>query len=392
MSQDNKGFGKKPIPSKIVNLACRRIKEYHKAEEFLLSNNTTSDRTVNFQQTISKNFSYIDRQARIFRDNYLSHGEINHYKIFRCRQEEVGDLVYMMFVYSYAKAMYAALFYHNFHEDSNFGRCLKGHSQMFHLLKSPNYQEVIDGFFVNNTIHLGDEDSRKVFIALLFKQFPKLGSNIVSQDNFGFQPLIITKYEYLFDFLVDDYYAKSADPEEKSAEADDIRGRGRIQIVPVNEPNCMAITSNDSYPCLNAFYSNNEKKLICYSVHSDHKMQDNNSLWLPKAIGLKLNDSQSESVVDKCGFISISNNNSLDHISCSEVYAISGIRCKYITSSKSRKPFFDPIEIDLDPLIEKLIKYISEKEGLKMIVTDLLKSLPEVLEPEGVGVDNKKGK
>lgn len=375
----------------IVNLATKRIREFYKTREFLLSKNRTSDRTINLKQSLTKDFKDLDNQANIFRENYLTHGEINHYKVFRCRQSEVEDILYDMYIYSYAKALYSAMFYHNFNEGSNFGMCFQGHSQMFYLIKDPNFQDLTDGYFVTNYIHLGNESERRIFFALLIQQFPKLTMFSELINNFGFEPFIIPKMERYFYFLNEDYYAKNAGDESNETAGSDEFGRGRIKVTELLNSNCAKITSKASYPCLNSFYDRTEDNLICFSLFS-HDAQDNNSLWLSKAIGLKISDEASEEVVRNSGYISISNNESLRHIGCSEVYAITGIRCKFSTTNVSSKRIFDPIQVDPDDLIAKVIKLIKENDSLDELVATILKSISDILEPEDVQTNNTEGK
>lgn len=373
--------------------------------DFLNARPISSSRSIEFKFKVNVEARDLHIQAATFADNYRSHGYINFYKVLRCRENQVWEYLYLMFIYSYVKCLHNACFYSDFNEQADQGYAFSGHSRMYHILRFPVFSRSTREYITYSIIEIGDEISRKVRLAMLVKNFPQLKPYKMYTDTFGQQPFLIPDLEYKFDYLKTDYYAVLAEgnPEKTVADQKDdantksnlIKGeqltKGRVEIVKVNDEDTKKIIMEKNIPLTNAFMNEKRDTFYYIPVNGTHKVVDNASVFFCRGCFIDLSDNTDMIEVNELYCKSPYNNNKLFFV-CSEVYTITGIKCKFTSLNPQIEftPFTPPKGITVD--FKRLYKYISEQVKYGVSILDMVDDYIKKIELEVQGETKTEGK
>lgn len=319
-----------------------RIVTKHKNYQFLNKESSISDKRIEYSFVIKPMASRLLLQASTFSSNFVNHGDYNLQKILRCRHDQVEDILTKMYVYSYIKNFHNGLFCDKLNDSCDLGYSFEGHQQLFEVIKSPYQRRVREDIFIDSKIKLGNDTTKQVSIALLISQFPFLKEYSSYIDNLGFEAFLIPKYESYFSFLTEDFYAARSTGDIantailKGPKVDTRGDKGKISVVGTNNETSRQILKEGSYPITNAFTNVDDSKLYFIEVNGSHSINDNPSFFFSKANFIKISSNANTTKFVNKFYLTKELTPKEDFLTCSEVFTITGIRCKYIGEKKEK--------------------------------------------------------
>lgn len=348
----------------------------NKNESFINKFTSIDLRKLDLYFKIVLDFDFLALQADTFARNYSSHGHINFFKVLRCRNDDVVQYLFEMFVYSFVKCLHNGWFYHNLSEDSNMGYCFIGHSKFFNVLKGASLQRRENDVSINIMIENDSITRRRMLVALLVRQFPFLTSYSDFSDNFGLQPFLIPELEDRFAYLLYDYYSSRATEELKDVKTPKSRNildeKGMLQIVKCNDAVGKSILKPEAYPIANAFLTEDGSELFYIAVNGKYSIENNPSFFFSKANFIRFVRSSEPTKIRNNYYNVQQIDSSHLFLVCSEVFTNTGIKCSYFETDPNSIQGYDPVRpittvSKLKQLEEKLQESLTTKEILKII-------------------------
>lgn len=364
------------------NTICEKIKNF----TFLEDSSSVIDKgmTLFFDIVVSTN--ELDAQATTFMENYSTHGHINFFRVFKCKPSEVDDLLYELYIYSYVKCLYNGLYYDRISESSDLGLSFIGHSMFFELLRSPNATNFKDDTLISYRIQLGNEINRQALILRLISRFSFLRDFLdYNTDALGTSSFFINKYERLLNFLVEDFYSRDhfvnaeKDKDNKRSRGAYNYENGQLFIVKIGQAKSFAAFNNS--PVINAFTDHSGNKLIFSTVRNGKSMEFNSSFSFSKANFIRLSDRNNDFDKVEKYFNNLILTNDQRHLVCSEVYANTGIYCRFVGPKTSNvkiptmSDFTNLIKdknYDLDNILESVKRYEGIIRDIETLVEEIL--------------------
>jgi hypothetical protein len=317
----------------------------------------------------------LEHQAETFALNFSSHGYINFFKTMRIQRQNVEAALKELYVYNYTKSIWNALYFHTISEQSEMGLFFDGNAAFFHLLKQGSNASSFKDVHISYSIDLGTMQQKKSLFVLLFAKFPFLREySKFSRDSFGTKPFFIPKYESYMNYLTEDYYSRDHVQQGEQENPNTAHRamsnypNGKLKIQRVNGNDTSSITSWTNTPMLNAFLNSSGNKFHFIMPNADKVMENNSSVFFTKACHLalsskgndqkKINDIYSENPV----------NEQMSHVICSEVFTITGIKCRFIPAKPNKGKFKAPGSNKLDNLLDQVSKAKNIKEDILEII------------------------
>lgn len=376
------------------NYSKTRLVSVKKTESFLKKENISTNSNISFVFKVKPEVRILNLQAKTFASNFHSHGYINLYKILRCRENAVEDCLYKLFIYSYFKCLHNSLFQSNLDAEDDFGYCLKGHSQMFHVLRNTRYANIEGEVYMDISIDLGTTRDRMIQLALLLKQFNFLNSYVNTVSSLGMQAFYIPEFERMLSFLKEDFYAQRADGEPAETGEDynsesnklttssngESNTKGRIEIVKVRNNKCKSIMDFKELPITNAFMNEDHTILYYVEVNGNFEVRYNESFFFSSSNFIVISSFKGSTLDDYYRSMNITRNE--DFLVASEVYTASGIKCKYVDSS-TQSSFKPPFSVGSPEFIQRLIgEYSSRLSSIEEILL-AIDELLDLINQEG---------
>lgn len=339
-----------------VNYARKQISVLTKNYEFLLDNSSTSNKSLYLRFCFDISVSELKRQADIFAFNYKAHSYVNLPRILRVKDDEFEQVVRELYIYSFAKSFYNAVFFNKISNDSNLGYVLKGHSCLFRLLRNPVSQDFSETDFVSYTISLGTEAKKQAMFLQLLSAFPFLNRyKDEMPDAFGTIPFFINDYEAYLNRLMQDQFSGNAVQQGDSSflvTGNITDSLGRLTLSDLSSIDDTSILSFSNNPIANCFKSPDGKKLYFFPVVNGVRMEFNPSFSFSMANFIKLDYNNDKDIINKY-YYSIDLSDSQKHLILSDIYTISGIKCRTVNVSGGAS---SNIEV---PTLDDIIKVIN---------------------------------
>lgn len=390
--------------SDINNYSRKPIKEISKNFEFLLDNSSVSQKSFNLEMKLSVSLTDISMQAKTFATNYSIHGYLIHSKVLRCRDHQVHDILYKLYIYSFVKSIYNSIYFNDLSESSNLGLCFSGHCALFYLLRSRNNSHFEDDFMLSYRINTGSRVSKQALILRFLSRFTFLAEYAKNEyDSLGTSPFIIPKYEEYLNRLQQDHYAKDhisqggkstskEDDKDSKVKPDNKTGinyyEGKLEISRLNNnSDAKSILSFNNSPVMNSFLNINNDTLYFIPVGNNKKLEFNRSFSFNKANQLKVDEDNTGTENLQKYYKSIPLTMKQKHLTCSEVFTNTGIKCRTVSELAEDKKIFIP---SIEKIIE-LINLLVENKNIKgKTFSDIVQMLIQriIEEKDGIDFDN----
>jgi hypothetical protein len=376
------------------NYSQAPINESIKTFEVLEDNTTISNRSFNLNLEIDFSSSQLEYQAKIFAENFKTHGYINFFKTLRIREDQVKDKLERLYVYSFAKCLHNGIYYHRISNNSNMGFAMRGHAAYFNLLTQNSQSGKKNDTLLTYNLDVGKETYKKALLVKLFTKYPFLKEySKYRKDSLGTFPFFIQEYEAYFSYLSEDYYSRDhvQQGEQDKIEKSDATGRsrgltysnGKLHIIKLDQKQHSSIISFTNNPLMNAFYSNDRKKYRFITVNAGKTLINNASFFFSKANFIKLAKNQTNNKKIDRIYREIDVDKNLEHVVCYEVYTNTGIMCSFMpiqNSSDIKIPALDVIEQYLTELQDKMKEDILVKIAEATDISDLEEFFNKLLE------------
>jgi hypothetical protein len=346
------------------NYSQSPINEVIKNFEVLEDNTTISNRSFNLNLKIDVSPSLLEYQAKIFAQNYKTHGYINFFRTLRIREDQVIDKLEKLYVYSYVKCLHNGIYYHRISNNSDMGYAMRGHAAYFNLLTQTSQSGKKNETLLTYSLDVGTSNYKKALLVKLFTKYPFLKDySEYRKDALGTFPFFIQEYEAYFNYLSDDYYSRDhvQQGEQDKIENSNITGRsrgltysnGKLHIVRMDQKQTSSIVSFNNNPLMNAFYTNDRKKYLFITVNSNKTVENNPSVFFSKANFIKLAENQTnQKKIDRI-YNRINVDKNLEHVVCYEVYTNTGIFCSFMPVQRSNNIKMPSLEI-IEQYLSKL--------------------------------------
>lgn len=369
--------------------AFERIFIKQRNQQYLRKLNSSVDSSLYMKFVVKPDARMLNLQAEIFALNYANHGYLNLPKILRCSGNDVQRKLSELYIYSYVKCLYNGLFYSSLNNSSDLGLCFTGHSSMFHVIRSTGVNRIKDEFAFDCRFKHGDEDVRRVEVALLVGEFSFLKQYDNFVDNFGNSPFLIPEIERLFRFLNEDYYAirsaggpsvKYGREEQKSDE------QGKIKITTLDSAYQSSILRPENYPVANAFTDSSGRKLYFIEVNGNYSIENNPSFFFSKANFLVASDDNNFDLLEQRYYHTKDLGPDEDFLVASEVFTITGIYCKFISiNAGNSRTRFQGAPVD------QMVSRICEDPKFQR-TTEKILEIADLIYTEIISEDASKGK
>lgn len=376
------------------NYSRRPINEIHKNFEFLEGKSLISSRTYDLQFKVDIDLKELHQQAAVFATNYETHGHINHYKVMRIRREKVIFKLYELYIYSFVKSLYSALYYSNLNEKSKLGWVFTGHCGLFNLLRSSSNSGSEGNIMLSYKISLGTGQYKAALFMSLLSKFKFLRKyKDYSMDSFGTTSFYIPEYESYMNYLREDSYSSDHILQGENENKEDKKNRvkktvytnGKLSISELNSDAESIIDFNNT-PIMNAFQSSDSKVLYFITVMNGKEMEFNPSFSFNKANFIKLANGYDFSSISRC--YNKMELEGVKHLVCSEVFTNTGIKCRntsigIIKDKDIKIPNIDKFVSSINNLGDRLtqaVEYVSEYEQEYSDLLELLNDKFGILE------------
>jgi hypothetical protein len=323
-----------------TNYAQRSINEVIQNFSFF-SDNSSVNKSESFHLNleIGVNIESLILQSKTFSSNFRTHGYINFYKTLRIRENEVSTKLEEIYIYDFVKCLYNGLFFHRISENSNLGYAFRGHSALFHLLKSQGNNGRCGSTMLSFILNQGSDLNKYTLFLQLLNQFKFLNKyRNYTTNSFGTHPFFIQEYEMYLNCFAQDHYSMSniqqgnTDNLADNSKSDSIYANGQLHLVLMNEVSDSSTLSFSNTPLMNSFISHDGGAFYFARVNSGKSISDNPSVFFSKANFIKLTkDNNDMRSIDRI-YNRVKINNDIKHTVCSEVFTITGIKCRYVSS------------------------------------------------------------
>lgn len=355
-----------------------------------------TDRGLTFNLSLNIDIQQLDLQASTFASNASSLGYINFGKTLRVRDEDIEDVLYNMFVYSRIKGLFNAFYFNSFSTESNLGVCFRGDAALFELLKTSRNSFISEeNFFIEYNIDFGTDTDRRFLALRLIQYFPFLIKTFASinEPDFGTLPFIDNELERYLCRLREDYYSRDHIITKQGNDSQDyVRSntkknsdrytsnldysKGKIAIVDLESRDFKQIRSMSSCPMLNSFLC--DGKLYFLTVGKGHSIENNCSFIFSRTNFITLSkDNNDMEQINR--YYDIVDNSNVNHLTASEVFNVTGLKCLNIRNGGKRRGNGDIIP-KLIPPVSKIISKFGKELDLDKLLLKIVDSLNEDLE------------
>jgi hypothetical protein len=353
-----------------------------------------SERNIDIRFNINVDIGRLTDQAYTFASNVRSFGQVNFSKVLRCRENEVEEVLFKTYIYSYVKSLHNGFFHSSLSESANLGLCYRGHASLFNVLKSPIHNNSENNVFVSTRLNVGRLRDKQILIAYLLKNFNFLRSYRNYVDEAGTSAFYIPEIERCLNFLTEDYFARSGfgDLENIDSRVSDLSDndknmenknrnrksvpnrnrqnmlndkspRGTLHIVEMNDLNCSSILLDQNFPLTNAFNSYYNDQFYYIPVEGNNKIEFNPSVHFSKANFIVLASDYDPTYISDNFYKSVDFGNDKGFLTVHDVHAITGVKGKYFTSSNSKIFNLGDIET-LEDLLTRLKDEVLTPESI----------------------------
>lgn len=338
---------------------------------FIERRTSTSDRSLNIIYDLNIDLEWLEFQAETFSIGYSTHGYMPFFKVMKCKPEDVQLLLKQCYIYSYVKCFYNGIFNSDMSSGTNFGFAFKGHVDFFNIIKSSSNSGMFGETLFSARLNIGDSNFRRSQMIRIFRKFSFLQSFKDSQySSFGTVSFNIPKYESILNSFAYDHLSNqhveqgkvmTSDEKKKDTKKNDYT-TGKLHLSDMNDSQSGILAFNN-FPLMNAFI---DKSNNFYFITTDEKnaFENNASVFFAKANFITVNSKQSD--FDKINKVYnvFELSSETDHFVCSEVYTITGVKCR--TSARlDRTPKF------VVPSVESIyesIRTMSESQSFKLVL------------------------
>lgn len=367
-----------------TNYSFKKLLEQKKAFDFLSGASAIVGNRLDLNLKVLADTEHVEYQAETFAREFSLVGEINHSKALKVYQNQVYDELFKMFVYDYVKTLHNALFYSDFPVSSDFGVSFTGNHLFRQLLINQTSTKGENDFFVSYYIKSNTKEQNIAIITRFIIAFPFLKEYFKESNNtpLGVQPFRIIKYEQYLEIYYSDYYVREQvlvgeDKNDITNAREKYKldySRGRITLTRANTSSYIAITDAKNTPIPNGFLSSNGSKFLFTPVGNGFSMEFNSSFVFSRAYQIALvNSSDEKNLIDEWYRV-VDNTNLVKQVCVgSEVYAITGIKCKGYPKSNTYNRGYKL------PSLERVEKYLFDLKALnKDVIAEFLKLFDKV--------------
>lgn len=392
-----------------TNYSCKNIIKQINNYEFLDNNSSsTSNRSLSISLTIDVDFNQLDRQSKVFSDNYIQHGYVEFSKVLRCRYEDVRNNLKNLYIYSFVKCLHNGLFFNNINEHTKQGLCFRGHAAFYQLLRNPNFVYRSDNYSVTALLTLPGFKEKNILMSLLLRKYPFLKDGISNIDSVGNTPFMHSEWEAKFNYLLNNLTVNNKIVSFEMGDESKIDNKhkdnnkyrksilntstsdDKLVILELKDSVAISIVESNNNPITNVLLKKDSDVLYFSPVISNNGIENNPSFFFNLANFIRLKDSSDKNLskyyssnsysVDKC-----------KHFICSEVFTNTGIKC-YINSDD-----YNESDIDFIPTIEDIMSNLSNdnndiisniNDTILDIITNKIKD--KASKDDSIGNDNLK--
>lgn len=376
------------------NYSQSKINQVLTNYSFIERRTSTSERSLDIYFDLDVDLDWLEFQAHTFSINYSTHGYINHFKVMKCKPEEVENLLFQTYIYSFVKSFYNSIYNSDMSSKTSFGFAFKGHVDMFNIIRSCSNSGYFGETMFSTRIIIGDKKRKDSHMIRLFKRFSFLSQFKSNQfDAFGTVSFSIPRFESILNSFCYDHFALNHVEQGKVTagikDATDKRKidypSGKLHLADMNDHQS-AILAFNNFPLMNAFVDKNNN---FYFIPTDEKnsFEFNASVFFNKANFLTLNSDQTD--MDKILKIyhSFKLSEDTSHFVCSEIYTNTGIRCRnYRFPERGPKlviPSVDDIYESIKTKSESVTgKLVLKSLGLEQEYEDIVEDLYNILFPD----------
>lgn len=368
------------------------IPKYSQNILFLDGSTSISDKSLNIILCLNPELDHLDCQAATFASNLSTHGYFDFRKILNVNTTKIIQTLEELYIYSFVKCVYNGIFFSNINEKSNLGLAFRGHASLFCVLKSvTNYGE-FDDFFMQTRVDIGSDSQRRAMIFGIIARYPFLNQyKKFTTDSLGSSSFYIPTYErYLARFREDTYVSyhleqgngqkknnnvnnnKNSNNNNLNSNFENINNNdhnndqsnnnfnypnGRLAIYVVDMTN-NSILAFDNYPLLNAFESFTRDTLY-YIPSINKELEFNASFFFNKANFITLSRATDNNMPKINEIYKVKNINirtTQRHLVCSEVFTITGIKCRTVVcdiTPITRKFKIPPLDVIITKLLDR---------------------------------------
>lgn len=339
---------------------------------------STSDRSLDVFYDLEIDLDWLDFQARTFSTCYSTHGYLNFFKVMKCKPEDVGLLLTQVYIYSFVKCFYNGIYNSDMSHKTNFGLAFKGHVDLFNVIRSSSNTGYFGETMFSTNLRIGDKKRKDSQMFRIFRRFPFLSEFKNYQfSSFGSVSFSIPKYETILNSFAYDYLSSIHVEQGKvttgTSDAKQVKRNdyptGRLHLADMNDSQS-AILAFNNFPLLNAF---KDKSNNFYFIPTDEKnpLENNASVFFCKANFITLNSIDSDmSKITKI-YNSVGLTAETNHFVCSEVYTITGIKCRNYPAPSQFSEFVIPSVDDIYESIRTKSDNFSSKLVLKVLGLDV---------------------
>lgn len=362
------------------------------AHKFLRNEGDNTENSINLKFEHLPSPDQLKLQANTFARAFMKHGQFNHAKVLKVRDNEVLNTLSQMYIYSYFKALHDAWFNYNINKDSDLGWVFSGHSMMYHCITNPFNSVVKSGIHLGVEIDLKSEKNRRIKFTLLIRQFKEMEAFLNSNSSFGQRHFNIFDIEEKFCFYKTDFYATRAhgEPVEnknfKNSKPVINSENGSIEIVKLNDSGTAKIIEEKNFPLMNAFTDASSKKLFFIEPNSKHLIKDNASFFFSKAVFLNLASNYETTKLSERYYEVLGLTKEHDFFVTSEVYAMTGIKCSdYDVNAIDRTIPLGFKGLPMDVVLARIIGILSDSASFEEILIEIERIYREETEGKNKG-------
>lgn len=367
------------------------IKQFHNFE-FLDDSSNISKRTLSLYFRIHLEFERLDLQSIVFADNIYQHAYFEFSKILQCRDVEVTKKLKNVYIYSFVKALYNALFFSSISSMTRQGLCFRGHCAFYQMIRNPNFSKTEDPYSVYATLNLPDENERMILMSLIFKKYPFLKTGVSCLDSRGNRPFLIPEWEVVLQRLNDSRSVRNevinnesgirnVQSNENSSNPRIKNEDGRLIILDLHDNIANSILNESNIPITNVLLGIDSNDLYFSPVNgSKFKVENNESFFFCLANFIRFTDSNLD--INKFYYRSDYDFESKKYFIASEVYTNTGIKCRIFNSDKNKNrkapilpsikdisdKIFDLPNVNIDSILEIINNLIEVKENIEKVI------------------------